>query len=361
MDENRNIKVLVIEDDEFIVMAYEDQLSNVSGITFKLDVYGNMEDGRRAFENNAYDVLLLDLNLPDSDQTKTVQHIPAFSDKLPVVIMTSTSSEFVALQTMNLGSQDFLQKDSLNKTLFVRSILYAIERQQLKSQLKDAIEKAEAQRDVSDKLLLNILPEEIAQELKEKGEAQARDFESVSILFTDFKGFTQQSAKLSAKELVNEINHCFKAFDNITEKYGIEKIKTIGDAYMAAGGLPIPSADSAQNTIKAALEMQAFIMKRKAERDDSGKPAFQMRAGIHTGPIVAGIVGVKKFQYDIWGDSVNTASRMESAGEVGNVNISQATYRLVKNNPTFNFISRGKIEVKGKGEMEMYYASFCSN
>jgi class 3 adenylate cyclase/lipopolysaccharide biosynthesis regulator YciM len=215
----------------------------------------------------------------------------------------------------------------------------------------------EKERNRSEGLLLNILPEEIARELKEKGRADARDFDMVSIVFTDFKSFTQQSAKLSAADLVDEINHCFEAFDGIMEKYGIEKIKTIGDAYMAAGGLPVPTDDSVKNTVLAALEMQAFIAKRKTENDATNKPAFEMRVGIHTGPVVAGIVGVKKFQYDVWGDTVNTANRMESSGAVGEVNISQATYELLKNDPDFAFESRGKVEAKGKGEMEMYFVS----
>jgi class 3 adenylate cyclase len=206
----------------------------------------------------------------------------------------------------------------------------------------------------SENLLLNILPEEIAQELKINGKAEARDFDLVSILFTDFKGFTEQSAKLSAVDLVHEINHCFEAFDGIIEKYNVEKIKTIGDAYMAAGGLPVPNANSVKNTVLAALEMQAFILARKSEK---GEFAFEMRVGIHTGPVVAGIVGVKKFQYDIWGDTVNTAARMESSGEVGKVNISQATYELLKEEADFAFESRGKIEAKGKGEMEMLFVT----
>jgi len=213
------------------------------------------------------------------------------------------------------------------------------------------------ERDRSDNLLLNILPADIAAELKEKGKADARDFDLVSILFTDFKGFTAASEKLSAQDLVSEINTCFEAFDGIMTKYGIEKIKTIGDAYMAAGGLPVPSDDSMKKTVLAALEIQAFITNRKAKMEAQNKPAFEMRVGIHTGSVVAGIVGVKKFQYDIWGDSVNTASRMESKGEVGKVNISQATYNLLKDDPDFSFESRGKIEAKGKGKIEMYFVT----
>ena len=215
----------------------------------------------------------------------------------------------------------------------------------------------EKERDRSDSLLLNILPEEIARELKEKGRADARDFEVVSILFSDFKEFTSSSEKLSAKELVSEINICFEAFDEIMEKYGVEKIKTIGDAYMAAGGLPVPRVDSTKDTILAGLAMQDFIEKRKAENKSLGQTAFGMRVGIHTGPVVAGIVGVKKFQYDIWGDTVNTASRIESTSEEGKVNISQSTYELLKDDETFIFESRGKIEAKGKGEIDMYFVT----
>lgn len=211
------------------------------------------------------------------------------------------------------------------------------------------------EKNISENLLLNILPEEIALELKENGEAKARNFDLVSILFTDFKDFTEASAKMSASTLVGEINACFEAFDNILDRHSIEKIKTIGDSYMAAGGLPVPTAESVKNTVLAALEMQTFITKRKAENDAANKPAFEMRVGIHTGPVVAGIVGVKKFQYDIWGDTVNTASRIESNGVAGKVNISQATYELLKNDNDFAFEGRGKIEVKGKGEMEMWF------
>lgn len=219
----------------------------------------------------------------------------------------------------------------------------------------------ETERDRSDMLLHNILPADVAAELKENGNSEARDFEEVTVLFTDFVGFTETAGKLSAQELVAEVNTCFKAFDEIIDKYQIEKIKTIGDAYMAAGGLKTPKISEPKGVVKAAFEMQLFMKNRYAERSAQNLPAFEMRVGIHTGPVVAGIVGVKKFQYDIWGDTVNTASRMESNGEVGKVNISNDTYELIKDDSLFTFESRGKVNVKGKGEMEMWFVTLTEN
>lgn len=217
---------------------------------------------------------------------------------------------------------------------------------------RTAIQK---EKDISEGLLLNILPASVAAELKQKGYAEAMHHDVASIIFSDFKGFTTISEALTATELVAEINTCFKAFDHIMTKYGIEKIKTIGDAYMAAAGIPINNSASVLDTVLAALEMQDFIINRKREKDELGQPSFQMRVGIHTGPVVAGIVGVKKFQYDIWGDTVNIASRMESSGEVGYVNISEATYQHIKDTPGLVFTPRGMIQAKGKGEMAMYF------
>lgn len=201
----------------------------------------------------------------------------------------------------------------------------------------------------SDDLLLNILPAEVAAELKEKGHANAKLFDEVTVLFTDFVNFTKVSEHLSPQELVSELHFCFKAFDGIVEKHGLEKIKTIGDAYMAVSGLPMASGAHAHNAARAAIEIRQFIQARKQTNPDS----FDIRIGLNSGPVVAGIVGVKKFAYDIWGDTVNTAARMESNSEPGKINISQSTFALINND--FTCIHRGQLMAKNKGEIDMYF------
>jgi len=205
----------------------------------------------------------------------------------------------------------------------------------------------------SDELLLNILPEEVANELKAKGSADARSIDNVTVLFTDFKGFTELSEKLTPKELVAEIDECFSVFDTIMQKHGVEKIKTIGDAYMAAGGLPTANSTHPHDVVQAALDIQFFMKAYRIKRESEGRLFFEIRIGVHSGPVIAGIVGLNKFAYDIWGDTVNTASRMESGSEPGKVNISGTTHYYVKN--SFNCIHRGKIQAKGKGEIDMYF------
>ena len=256
----------------------------------------------------------------------------------------------------------------------------------------------ETERETSEKLLLNILPKETADELKLNNSVKPKFYEQVTVMFTDFKGFTTIAEKMSAEELVSDLDFILKNFDEIISKYPKEKKKTIGDSYMCAGGVPVGNSTNPMDVVMAGLEIQEWMGGRAGEGEKGGKgesekggrgekmnlkeeepenkqrgecesesrlpfspspfPLFQVRIGIHTGPVIAGVVGDKKFAYDIWGDAVNTASRMESSGEAGKVNISGETYKFLvgaKNISPLQFTYRGKIPAKNKGEIEMYF------
>ncbi|NNE76166.1 MAG: adenylate/guanylate cyclase domain-containing protein, partial [Pricia sp.] len=210
----------------------------------------------------------------------------------------------------------------------------------------------EKEKERSEKLLLNILPEDTALELKANGRVKAKRFESVTVLFTDFKGFTSSAETLSPEVLVESVDYYFSKFDEIMEKYGLEKIKTVGDAYMCAGGLPFPIDNHALRMVHAAFDILRFVDQSK-NRDSTQGVSFEIRIGINTGPVVAGVVGTKKFSYDIWGDTVNVASRMESSSKPGRINVSANTYELIKDE--FNCVQRGEIYVRNKGMMKMYF------
>ena len=214
---------------------------------------------------------------------------------------------------------------------------------------RKAVEVAlEFQKEQSDRLLLNILPEPIAQRLKLLETNIADSFAEVTIMFADLVNFTQLASQLSPTELVSLLNQIFSTFDHLSEKHGLEKIKTIGDAYMVVGGLPMPQSDHAEAITEMALDMQQAIEEFNTAKGTN----FSLRIGINTGPVVAGVIGTKKFSYDLWGDAVNTASRMESHGVVGGIQVTETTYQLLRDK--YLFEDRGLIQVKGKGEMNAY-------
>jgi class 3 adenylate cyclase/ligand-binding sensor domain-containing protein len=249
--------------------------------------------------------------------------------------------------------------------LLVTGLMYAIMRYRLhlthvrehvlEAQVKERTHELEEEKRISDNLLLNILPAKTAEELKKNGTTKAKRYEQVTVFFSDFKDFSKISEELEPEKLVAEIDFYFRAFDEIITKYGLEKIKTIGDAYMCTVALSetTDGKKAAIQMVKAALEIQNFIKNHIEQVKNENRPTFEARIGLHTGAVVAGIVGSKKFAYDIWGDTVNIASRMESHGEVGRVNISQTTYELVKGE--FDFLHRGKLAVRSKGEVDMYF------
>lgn len=231
---------------------------------------------------------------------------------------------------------------------------YIVKRKSLRL-LKELHSQIVLEKQKSEDLLLNILPESIAGELKERGKTTPHRFESATVMFTDFKGFTQFSEKHSPEELVKLVDHYFSAFDQIVKKHGIEKIKTIGDSYMCVSGIPVPRADHAATMLRAAFEFRDFVNSEAARKQKANQPFLRMRIGLHSGPLVAGVVGSRKFAYDVWGDTVNIAARMEQSGETDGINVSESVYEQVKNE--FDFVFRGEIEAKNKGRMKMYFVT----
>jgi adenylate cyclase len=344
--------------------------------------------GNLYYENKLYDsaMIYLHKSLHIAKQNSNIEMVAMTYDKLSA-IHASKGNFYEAYKLKDSFSryQDSLLSTEKVKTISDMQTKYDIEKKQQEIALLNQQNKTkQAERNLfiigtalflllalavtlgliktrkakkqSEDLLLNILPEEIAAELKIKGHADAQQFENVSVLFTDFVGFTQVSEALSPKELVAMLNHCFTKFDEIITKHNIEKIKTIGDSYMAAGGLPVMNPMSTYNTVAAAMEVQAFIIEYNNELIKNGRTPLKMRCGVHNGAVIAGIVGKKKYSYDIWGDTVNTASRMESSGEAGRVNISGTTYEIIKGQ--FECTYRGKIEAKNKGEIDMYFVEY---
>jgi len=327
-----------------------EKIVNETGAIYSLlDIYKGLSKlytDKKDFTNAAkYQSLLMDVkdsiyNLETDKKLGTLQFTFDLQKKESQINLLTKDNE---IQDQIINRQKLVRNSFIAGFLIMlaATIVFFIQRNKIKKE-----------KHRSEQLLLNILPEEVADELKLKGEAEAKLFDEVTVLFTDFKGFTTMSEKLSPHDLVKDLHECFSAFDRIMEKHKMEKIKTIGDSYMAAGGLPTINSTHPTDAIKAALEMRDFIAEGKARKIKAGLPYFEIRIGVHTGPVVAGIVGLKKFQYDIWGDTVNTASRMESSGIPGKVNISQTTYLLVKDK--FNCVHRGKVAAKGKGEIDMY-------
>ncbi|MCB1173961.1 MAG: adenylate/guanylate cyclase domain-containing protein [Leptospiraceae bacterium] len=268
---------------------------------------------------------------------------------VPPVIAVATAVLVVAFFRDKLV-QSALEIRKKNSALAIRT--RELELSRLKAEKSRLV--AEEQRRKSDDLLLNILPAKVAEELKQKGFVEPMLYESASILFTDFKGFTGQAMRLSPGELVHELDALFLQFDQICERNNLEKLKTIGDSYMCAGGLPEPDRSHAVNACLAALEIQDFIEGIKAIKQSlSSTTWWEMRLGIHSGPVMAGVIGQKKFAYDVWGDTVNVASRMETGGQTGRVNISEKTFEMVKD--FFECQYRGLIQAKNHGELGMYF------
>lgn len=319
-------------------------------------VYADLNEYENAFVFNEKYTALKDSILTD-ERNKAMGKVREFQDmktQQEIDLLTKDSE----IQKLTVRRQKIIRNSILSVGILILLLALGLLHRyryvrKTRNELSARNVLINREKDRSDELLLNILPAETAEELKIHGRSEARHFDMVTVMFTDFKGFTQLAEKLTPQQLVDEIDFCFRRFDNIITNHNIEKIKTIGDAYMCAAGLPVATDSHAVDMVKAALEIQAFMHKLGKERKAEGRPVFDLRIGIHSGPVIAGIVGTKKFQYDIWGDTVNIAARMESSGEAGRINISQTTWERIKHQ--FECTHRGKIEAKNKGLVDMYF------
>ncbi|MCB1140433.1 MAG: GAF domain-containing protein, partial [Leptospiraceae bacterium] len=275
--------------------------------------------------------------------------------QVPLVLQDRTVGIMVADPAKELTKSDitFIERMCDQIAGAVRTTALLQTTQEAREEAVAAKEEAEVARAESDALLENVLPSVTAKELKESGRVEPVYFDNVSVLFTDFVGFTKAAARLSPAELIQELDGCFSQFDEVSRRNNMEKLKTIGDAYMCAGGLPVPYEGHAIDACLTALEFRSFMNQMAEVKSQLGFEFWQIRIGIHSGPVTAGVIGKNKFSYDIWGDTVNVASRMESSGSPGMVNVSGATYELVKD--LFECEYRGKVQAKGKGELDMYF------
>ncbi|MEL7424013.1 MAG: adenylate/guanylate cyclase domain-containing protein [Bacteroidota bacterium] len=281
-------------------------------------------------------------------------HFIGLIDSLTVIQQEQALTEQAA--TIQLQDSELELRDARSRMMVIIIVsallglalvsIFYLRSRQLNRRL--ATEKAR-----SEELLLNILPKDVAEELKTTGQVEPRFYELGTVLFTDFVDFSSIAQALPSDRLIKDLDECFQLFDHLAGEYGVEKIKTIGDAYMCIGGVPTPDTTAVRNMIGFALELQSKLAEWNAGRVKDGLPLFQARIGIHTGPVVAGVVGVKKFSYDVWGDTVNVAARMESQSAAGKVNVSAATYKLVQND--FTFTARGAVDLKNMAPMDMYF------
>ncbi len=350
-------KVLLVDDSRLIRMGLRKSLIEIG-----LSDITEAGDGREAIETlvrEPFDLMLLDMEMPEMNgmEVLAVLRDTPHHPWPPVIVISGGTSLEDAVRCIELGAEDYLSKP-FNPVLLRARVKTSVERKRLRDQealrmrqLKKQHEALASEQAKTEQLLLNILPRKIAQRLKSGEEHIADAFPNVSVLFADMVGFTAMSRTMTASALVEVLGDLFSRFDLITEKHGLEKIKTIGDCYMLAGGVPDPMDDHAHAVIDAAIE---FCTALEEMRERTGG-ALRMRIGVHSGPIVAGVIGLRKFTYDLWGDTVNVASRMESTGEPGRIHVSVNTANLVKND--FKLESRGSIEVKSLGQVETFFVN----
>ena len=311
------------------------------------------ENGRQAMamlEDGKFDVILLDVMMPEMNGYQMLLQLKSDPDwhEIPVIMISALDEIASVVACIELGAEDYLPKP-FDPVILKARIGACLEKKRLRDRERAYVEQLRIEREKSERLLLNILPRAIAELLKEKERTIAENYEAATVLFADLEGFTAFSAAVSAVKLIYLLNEIFSTFDQLAERHGLEKIKTIGDCYMVVGGVPTPRPDHAEAVIDMAQDMLEAMEQFSARH---GSP-LNIRIGASSGPVVAGIIGIKKFIYDLWGDTVNTASRMESHGVAGRIHVTEATRALLQDK--YDFEVRGPISVKGKGEMTTYF------
>ena len=339
-----------IQDEKYIQKAYKD---------FSV-LYASMGNYRKAYEYRVrYDEFRYD-RLNEQIGRDFARKEALFADQKKQIEL-ERQEQALRLQDAKIAQQRLRSRALLGGGLALALIVVLLyNRNRIRARANIALaaknKDVERERQRADDLLVNILPESTAAELKSKKRVTPKRYDSVTVLFSDFKNFTTIAEKMQPEELVYELDEYFRLFDSIIEQNGLEKIKTIGDAYMCAGGLPEPNETHPVDVVRAAIEMQRSLHALMQKKEAEGRPIFEMRIGIHTGPVVAGVVGSHKFAYDIWGDTVNTAARLEAGSVPGKINVSETTYRAVKDH--FPCTYRGKLAAKNKGEIHMYFVVY---
>ena len=348
-------RVLLVDDQPMIGEAVRRLLADQTDITFAF-----CKDAAKALstaEEFQPTVILQDLVMPDIDGLDLVSQFRSHpgTEKIPVIMLSANEEAATKAQLLEAGANDYLIKLPHQIELIARIRVHSeaykrlLERDAAFGALERSLADLTREREKSERLLRNILPDTIAERLKNNVSTIAETYSSVSVLFADLCGFTTFSERVDASQLVDLLDDIFSAFDHLANAYGVEKIKTIGDAYMAVAGLPEARDDHAEAVAGMALGMlEAFrgVMRNRGL-------SMEVRIGIHSGPVVAGVIGKHKFSYDLWGDTVNTASRMESHGEPSRVHVSQGTYTLLQDR--YRFTDRGEMNVKGKGMQQTYF------
>jgi class 3 adenylate cyclase len=364
----------LLKPEDFLILAVDDNPVNLKLISILLRQTGyrvvTAMSGQEALgilddiEVLPPDLILLDIMMPGMDGYEVCNRLKESPRNryIPVIFLSALDETLDKVKAFDAGGADYIHKPfqsaevlaRIKNQLRIQSLQRELqERNTLLQQQVEARKKAEQelieQKEQSERLLLNILPVPIAQRLKNNEQNIADSFADVSVLFADLVDFTELSAQKESTALVTMLNEIFSIFDDLTEKNRLEKIKTIGDAYMIVGGLPLYREDHLMAIAQMALDMQDAIL----EFNESRGEAFSLRIGINVGPVTAGVIGKKKFIYDLWGDTVNVASRMESSGFANQIQVTEAVYKRLK--PIFQFEKRGPVPIKGKGEMTTYF------